>query len=268
MWPFCEEKRRNDEEQRLLVGPDPPSNSLPFYPYRFVVPRKENLEGKFSKKFQYTASKVAPLPAYTASKIENKRFRSPKLKTFTLAQLPQSTMKLDHLRNNDCCPTSPTSVADFCLLEGEFATDGTTIGRASSSSFDEGSLNNCVKGWERDQHRRKLRCFYHATSCKATLGDDTTCSELHCSAKKRLLRHVVTCKVVDPNVVGSCYVPGCRQMKSAWIHYRKCNDNSCDICAVVPVEARCSYPVLQKKDIRYQRPPLSPRSRQPQTCMI
>ena len=174
-------------------------------------------------------------------------------------------MKLDHLCNNDCCPTSPTSAADFCLPAGESVTDGTTSGSASSSSsFHEGSLNR----WERDQHRRKLSCFYHAASCKATFGDDASCSVLHCSAKKRLLRHVATCKAANPNVVGSCNVPGCRQMKSAWIHYRKCTDDGCDICAVVPVEARCSFPVLQKKDIRYQRPPLSPRSRQPQICMI
>jgi TAZ zinc finger len=144
----------------------------------------------------------------------------------------------------------------------------TATGRGDFESADRSSSRLVTCTWTKPRGHEDLECkmrlemdlqdkllaLHHASTCPH-YGPLSSCPDLgHCCALKLVYRHVISCRT------GDCDFPGCRQTRQAWLHYRNCSRAGCQICGVVP-NAPPYSPILHKKDARYLRPPLSPRSR-------
>ena len=77
--------------------------------------------------------------------------------------------------------------------------------------------------------QRKIYLLHHALTCTyphATDPDDESyipCPEVrYCQALSTLVRHVQTCTFVDGGNGQACEIPGCREYKKMWNHYRRC----------------------------------------------
>ena len=100
-----------------------------------------------------------------------------------------------------------------------------------------------------EQQRRKLLSLYHATTC--TADDNNKCSDFsYCQAMKRVYDHVVNCRAK----VSKCTVPGCNKFRSVWGHYRRCEDNACPLCSVLPTRSvQLSSPRQMQRKPRRKR---------------
>jgi hypothetical protein len=77
--------------------------------------------------------------------------------------------------------------------------------------------------------QRKIFLLHHALTCThphATDPDDENyvpCPEVpNCQALCTLVRHVQTCTFTDAGKGQVCAVPGCKEYKKMWNHYRRC----------------------------------------------
>jgi TAZ zinc finger len=167
-------------------------------------------------------------------------------------------------RQNALTRASPFSSSyDLTMM----SRSSTTTGRGDFDGAD-GSSSQLVNWTEAPRHEDLVECkvklemdlqdkllaLHHASTCPH-YGPYSPCPDVgHCCVLKMVYRHVISCRT------GDCDFPGCRQTRRAWLHYRSCTRAGCQICGVVP-NAPPYSPILHKKDARYLRPPLSPRSR-------
>jgi hypothetical protein len=76
--------------------------------------------------------------------------------------------------------------------------------------------------------RQKLKTLYHAAKCCQDERELSSCCTVrHCLASKTLYIHVANC-------TQACQVPGCKNGKLIWKHYRDCRIGNCRICSAVP----------------------------------
>jgi len=92
------------------------------------------------------------------------------------------------------------------------------------------------------RNRSKLRVLFHAATCPCDGLSDCPSGVVHCCASKRVFAHIITCTAGH-----ECDVPGCKNSRRVWRHYRNCSGHSqkpgearastknCALCSVVPV---------------------------------
>ena len=73
--------------------------------------------------------------------------------------------------------------------------------------------------------QKRLCLLLHALKCDAFGG---YCKFTpYCSVMKEMLPHIIECKNKD------CDVVHCVSTRYVWNHYKKCKDNSCEVCTNV-----------------------------------
>ena len=106
------------------------------------------------------------------------------------------------------------------------------LGNTSVSSTNTSSTH-MINPYETDPERlsiqrQKLTTLHHAARCcQDGRGSSPDCTVRHCLASKTLYKHVTNC-------TQACQVPGCKNGRLIWKHYRDCKVSNCRICSAVP----------------------------------
>ena len=136
-------------------------------------------------------------------------------------KIDSSFYKDDDLSRNETLSVRSGRSARSARSVQTYATIGTCISCQPSSAEE---LEKVLK-----LKQRKIYLIHHALTCThphATDPDDETyipCPEVrYCQALCTLVKHVQTCTFVDSGNGYYCPVPGCRQYKKMWNHYRRC----------------------------------------------